>query len=131
MLLMTLLTRFKGRLVGCDKYGHKYYEEKFLFSKPNRAPRRWVIYHGEPDASKVPAEWHGWLHFTYETPLPPPSFEWQKKHLRNLTGTSKAYVPTASLLRSSDNRGIQKPYEAWCPATPKKSDKQVKIEKEK
>ena len=32
--------------------------------------RRWVLYAGEAEASAVPAEWHSWLHFTTDAPLP-------------------------------------------------------------
>lgn len=118
MLLMKLLTYFKGKLVGEDAYGNRYFEEKFLFSKPNRPPRRWVLYRGYADASKVPAEWHGWLHFTYESPLQGSPKGWQKKHLRNLSGTPKAYVPPASLTRPGGQRQApSKPYEPWTPAS--------------
>ena len=26
--------------------------------------KRWVIYSGEIDASKIPSEWYSWMHFT-------------------------------------------------------------------
>lgn len=116
MLLMTLLTYFKGKPVGRDACGNEYFEEKFLFSKPNRAPRRWVLYKGEAEASKIPAEWHGWLHFTYEDPLKGPPKSWQKKHLRNLTGTDLAYMPPTSLTKLFGQRCLaRKPYETWSP----------------
>lgn len=49
------------------------------------------------DASQVPAEWFGWLH--YKTDLPPhldptrPKYKWMSDHTPNLSGTSKAYMP--------------------------------------
>lgn len=126
MLLMTLLSRFKGQLVGQDEYGNRYYEEKFLFSKPNRPPRRWVLYKGYADASKVPPEWHGWLHFTYEDPIQEPGKPWQKKHLRNMTGTQGAYVPPASLASQAGERQVvRKPYEAWSPESSSPSSSQT------
>ena len=46
---------FLGKLVGSDSLGNKYYESK--------AGKRWVIYSGEIDASKIPGEWYSWIHF--------------------------------------------------------------------
>jgi len=59
-----------GKLVGEDKYGNKYYENPQYFYGRSR----WIIYnpkHGvDYDASMVPAEWFGWLHYkTDKTPI--------------------------------------------------------------
>ena len=32
-----------------------------------RRRKRWVIYNGVVEASRVPADWHGWLHYTNDT----------------------------------------------------------------
>ena len=84
----------KGRKVGTDDSGNRYYESK---SGPRR---RWVIYSGGNDASKVPAEWHGWLHQTVED-VPdeslPPAREWEAPYTQNLTGTAEAYRPAGDL----------------------------------
>ena len=55
-------TFWHGRLVGKDTQGNKYYEDKrkMRYGKP----RRWLIYKGFAEASKIPSQWHGWLHFT-------------------------------------------------------------------
>ena len=96
----TLLTWIKGKYIASDDYGNMYYQERFYFNpKPERKPRRWVIYKGIPEASKVPAEWHAWLHFTSDkTPdqANPVGFSWIKPHLPNLTGTKKAYAPSVN-----------------------------------
>src|SRR5207249_4892451 len=62
-----LLTWLRGELVGSDDYGNRYYRLKG--DKPQRLgagrfsrERRWVIYNGEPEGSKVPPEWHAWKH---------------------------------------------------------------------
>ena len=35
-----------------------------------RRRRRWVLYRRGPvEASRVPPEWHAWLHYTTEAPL--------------------------------------------------------------
>ncbi|KAF7992835.1 hypothetical protein HCN44_005179 [Aphidius gifuensis] len=86
-----------GTLVGEDKYGNKYYENNYFFYGRNR----WIIYnelvHMDYDASQVPAEWYGWLH--YKTDLLPhndpnrPKYKWMIDHQQNLSGTKKAYMP--------------------------------------
>ena len=35
---------------------------------PLGRPRRWVTYTDFAEASKVPAGWHGWLHYTVDEP---------------------------------------------------------------
>lgn len=93
----TIFTWLKGQYVASDAYGNAYYQERFYFGTPkSRKPRRWVIYNGTPEASKVPAEWHAWLHFTSDkTPEEDKlvSYDWIKPHMPNLTGTKKAYMP--------------------------------------
>jgi NADH:ubiquinone oxidoreductase subunit len=115
MIGTTLLTWLKGAHVANDDFGNMYYEERFLFGKPkNRRQRRWVIYKGVPEASKVPAEWHAWLHFTTDsTPegTPPVSYSWIKPHLPNLTGTDKAYEPPVNRKATY--------YQAWQPGSDK------------
>ena len=68
-----LYTARKGEHVGTDAQGNKYYRSK---PKEGEKERRWVIYDGNNDASRVPAEWHGWLHGAFddvpESLLPPP-----------------------------------------------------------
>ncbi len=114
MIATRFLIWLKGQYVGEDSLGNQYYQERFLFSKPNRPPRRWVYYSGEAEASKVPCEWHGWLHFTHEAPLSNKPYAWQKPHQQNLTGTAQAYRPPQSAIRTSFPTAPQR-YEAWEP----------------
>ena len=58
-----LFTKRKGSKVGEDHQGNVYFEGG---KDPNGLTRRWVIYKGANDASRVPAEWHGWLHHSIE-----------------------------------------------------------------
>ena len=93
-----LYTSRHGHLVGQDGFGNSYYEDKTGVG-PAR-PRRWVIYLGVADASKVPPEWHGWLHYSLDEP-PANDYQaksWQKPHIPNRTGTPEAYRPTGSIL---------------------------------
>ena len=49
-----LYTLLFGKKVGEDNYGNKYYQSK--------SGKRWVIYNGEIEASKIPDEWYCWIH---------------------------------------------------------------------
>jgi NADH:ubiquinone oxidoreductase subunit len=55
-----VFTKRNGVVVGTDRYGNTYYRMKT--TAPGQRERRWVMYVGEPEATKVPPEWHGWLH---------------------------------------------------------------------
>lgn len=115
MLWIKLLTWFKGELVGKDFFGNQYYRGK----GPERLKeRRWVRYQGLPEASKVPAEWHGWLHHTVET-LPPieaqKRWPWEKNHLPNLSGTPYAYRPSGHFFAGGKRPPATGDYEAWRP----------------
>lgn len=52
-----------GSLVGVDKYGNRYFEDPTQFYGRNR----WVEYvdhkNLEYDASQIPADWYGWMHY--------------------------------------------------------------------
>ena len=115
MMIIRILTALKGRFVGKDEYGNKYFEEKFLFIKPLRRPRRWVLYAGDVEASKVPAEWYGWLHYTLESPLQKLSYSWVKPHQPNKTGTQEAYLPPSHPIKRKATVKPDKGYEPWQP----------------
>ena len=90
-----LFTSRRGRLIGMDGQGNKYYVDKKNQSL-NGKVRRWVIYDGDVEASRVPPEWHAWLHYTVDTPpseAMPERNSWEKAHQVNLTGTSQAHKP--------------------------------------
>ena len=106
-----LFTSRKGVKVGEDEQGNVYYQEK-------GGRRRWVIYKNGPvEASRVPADWHGWLHYTMddipsEKPLPTKSGE--KDHLPNLTGSADAYMPSGAQA-GGERASTASDYEAWRP----------------
>ena len=98
-------TLFTGKLVGRDDFGNKYYS--------NSKGIRWVIYKNKVESSKIPPEWHLWIHSLTKT-RPANNlnkFKWQKKHEENLTGTENAYKPDGVL--SSDSEKNVKKYESW------------------
>ena len=116
-----LLTWLRGDLVGTDQYDNRYYRLKG--DKPSgrgggrfSRERRWVIYRGEPEGSKVPSEWHAWLHHTVnEVPGAWPHYAWEKPHQPNLTGTPGAYHPRGSVLRGGHRARAAGDYEPWTP----------------
>ena len=97
-----LKTIFFGKFVGNDEFGNKYYESK--------NGKRWIVYAGIVDASKIPVEWYSWMHFTsnrIEKKHNIEKYNWQKPHQANLTGTEEAYYP------NKNKDAIKKKYKSW------------------
>lgn len=104
-----LYTSRKGVRVGDDAQGNVFYETR-------DGLRRWVIYNGEIEASRIDANWHGWLHHTFKEPpteRPMQHKVWEKPHQENLTGSELAYAPTGSLRQAAPKE--RRDYEAWSP----------------
>ncbi len=118
---MTITTRLYtilcGNHVGTDQFGNRYFRRKAR-SHGSRHEKRWVVYNGKAEPSKVPPEWHGWLHYTLDT-LPSerntPRYKWEKPHLPNLTGTKGAYAPPGHLFKGAKREASTSDYEAWKP----------------
>ena len=104
-----LHTRRFGQKVGEDALGNIYYRNADDSS-------RWVIYKGEAEATRVPTEWFGWLHRTWDdapSETAPVRHFWEKPSLPNLTGTPYAYAPPGSLRHADPPK--RQDYEAWTP----------------
>lgn len=90
--------------IGKDPYGNTYYESRNIFTGVPKKLKRWVIYKGMAEGSKVPPEWHGWLHFYGEAPR---------------TGQKKGpYVPnmTGAILNKPPQKSEKSPhYIPWKP----------------
>ena len=100
-----------GTSVGEDQYGNLYYRNA-------DDTKRWVVYNGTVEASRVPPGWFGWLNRTFDqTPdeMAVPARSWEKPHMPNMTGTSQAYRPSGSLTRPGPRKAAQGDYEAWSP----------------
>jgi len=112
----SLFSALNGDHVGTDAQGNKYYRsgKKTVDGRE----RRWVIYNGANDASRVPPEWHGWLHGSYDT-LPESHLEpakiWEVDYTPNATGTAAAYRPQGALERGGRRARATGDYEAWTP----------------
>ena len=113
---INFFTLFHGKFVGEDEFGTKYYKEKRP-ANPKRE-RRWAIHYGEPEATKVPPEWFGWLHHMFNKPLNKQSQfhkDWQKKHTPNMTGTKDAYYPPGHTYKGTKREKATGDYKAWSP----------------
>lgn len=103
-----------GKMVGKDQLGNCYFVEKC--NPKNRKHKRWVIYKGLPEPSKVPPIWHGWLHYTSdEIPTDLSSYYWEMEPKANLSGTSGAYYPPGHIKSGGKRDKVTGDYEAWQP----------------
>lgn len=115
----TVGTRFYGlrdkKKVGEDHLGNVYYEGG---SDTAGRARRWVIYQGANDTSRIPPEWFSWIHHQVEevpdVSLPAPR-RWEKPPIPNMTGTALAYRPSGALEKGGQRAGAVGDYEAWTP----------------
>lgn len=104
-----LYTWRKGEKVGEDEVGNSFYQSR-------DGAKRWVIFNGEAEASRVGPDWHGWLHHTYKEPPtkdPLSKKGWEKPHVENVTGSALAYAPSGSLRKGAPE--ARSDYEAWSP----------------
>jgi NADH:ubiquinone oxidoreductase subunit len=108
-------TRFdtwrRGEPVGADKQGNRYFRER-------GGDRRWVLYSGEVEASRVPPEWNAWLQHTVdEAPAGDIARRpWEREHIPNTTGTPDAYHPPGSLIEGGERDPATGDYEPWRPS---------------
>lgn len=117
-------TYFLGVLVGKDEQGNSYYRER-RWRLWGGSKRRWVMYRDEEDASKVPAQWHGWLHYTTDalpSELTIPDYAWLKPHLPNQTGSMRAWRRQGSLLDEKRREDATGDYQAWSPSQAKQGE---------
>ena len=107
-----LFTRMNGDEVGKDDAGNVY------FASGGKNPRRWVIYNGNNDGSRVPPEWQAWLRGTIDD-LPekalPPRRAFQKPAEPNLTGTLAAFRPDGALGSGRIRPASTGDYQPWIP----------------
>ncbi len=108
----SLFTRRFGDGVGHDEFGNSYFRDK---TDPRR---RWVIYAGDNDGSRVPPDWQLWLRGTIDD-LPdkalPPVRTFQRKPTPNLTGTMAAFRPDGALGSGKVRPASTGDYQPWIP----------------
>ncbi|XP_072930864.1 probable NADH dehydrogenase [ubiquinone] 1 alpha subcomplex subunit 12 [Epargyreus clarus] len=98
----------EGKLMGCDSFGNKYYEnQNYMLGRS-----RWVEYNPRVswnyDASQVTPDWFGWLHYKTDRV---PCEDWAKyclqsccwchcwllPHQENMSATKHAYYPYSTI----------------------------------
>jgi len=118
-----LHTWLRGEEVGRDQFGNRYFRRKGgggggVGKTSLRKESRWVIYADEVEASRVPPEWHSWLHHTTDE-IPradgAPPRPWWKEHQPNMTGTPLAYRPPGHALAGGVRPKVTGDYEPWTP----------------
>jgi NADH:ubiquinone oxidoreductase subunit len=103
-----LFSARNGTKVGDDSLGNRYFEGK---------GRRWVMYAGSNDVSRVPPEWYAWLTRQIDVvpdDLPPPP-KFLREATPNLTGTAAAYRPTGAMEKGGRRQAATGDYQAWTP----------------
>jgi NADH:ubiquinone oxidoreductase subunit len=113
---LVLGTLRHGLGVGSDQFGNRYFEERRP-TRPDGRKRRWVVYANRArDASLVPPEWHAWLHFLTDAPLPMAARRpWQAPYQPNLTGTQGAYRPPGHDYVAEGHAAAKPSYQPWTP----------------
>ena len=108
----TIMSRRHGEEAGRDDAGNIYFRHR------KDPARRWVIYDGSNDSSRVPPGWNAWLRGTIDD-LPEKSLPSRRKFELdpepNLTGTMAAYRPGGSLASKGIRPASTGDYEAWKP----------------
>lgn len=104
----------RAKKIGTDEYGNRYFEEPVATIEGRK--RRYVLYNGYAEPSRVPADWHGWLHHTFDEPPTIAPFmlkAWEKPHRPNMTGTVFAWRPKNSI--GNGKLEAPKDYTSWSP----------------
>ena len=114
-----LKTVLHGREVGRDGDGNIYYTDRR--NDEGRVGRRWVIYAGDNEATRIPPDWFLWLH---GTSMAPPSDsplqvrQWAKPSRPNPTGSPRAELPAGALAAGGKRSPAAADYRPWTPGMP-------------
>ncbi len=98
--------------------GNRYFETVDKRRDYDGRNRRFVIYKGYADASRVTPDWHGWLHHTFAEPPTRAPLErrvWERDYQPNLTGTVRAWRPKGAIARGGDRARASGDYQPWTP----------------
>lgn len=111
----TMLALRGKRRVGEDAHGNVFFEGG---RDDSGRARRWVIYKGANDTSRIAPEWFSWLHHQIDD-VPdralPPARPWARPAVPNRTGTRDAYRPSGALEAGGRRAAATGDYEAWTP----------------
>ncbi|ONK65686.1 uncharacterized protein A4U43_C07F39650 [Asparagus officinalis] len=115
----TKIHNIGATLVGVDKFGNKYYEK---LENTQYGRHRWVEYadKGRYNASQVPAEWHGWLHFvtdhTGDELLMLKPQRYGLEHKQNFSGEGEQYIYHSKGHTLNPGQRDWTRYQPWQPA---------------
>ncbi len=108
-------TKRFGTSVGEDSLGNRYFTGG---ARTDGSPRRWVMYKGSNDSSRIPPDWYSWLHGQIDG-VPdnalPAARAWELAPTPNLTGTNAAYLPSGAFAAGGHRAAATGDYEAWSP----------------
>ena len=109
-LIKKFFISFSNNKIGKDQFGNEYFESKN--SDYLDQNKRFVIYQGLVEPSKIPPLWHAWLHHLSNiTPTKSQNYIWQHDYQPNLTGTKFSYHPNNKSLRNK----VASDYNSWKP----------------
>jgi len=120
-----IYTKLFGEFVGDDELGNRYFRAKKKINEKvgriSENERRWVIYKGIAEPSKIPPYWHAWIHYiTDKVPSEEDKkkrYDWEKGHVPNLTGTELAYRPSGHMTQGGRRDKATGDYQPWKPET--------------
>lgn len=102
--MMKFFIKKTASFLAKDKFGNEYYVSRFRKDYLGRN-KRFVLYKGKNEPSKVSAGWHAWLHYMVDrVPM-----ETIATHVPNLTGTKHAHSPLVHKLEETNT------YKRWSP----------------
>ena len=93
-LLVSIYLQFFGNKVGEDEYGNQFFElnrKDYLGRK-----KRYCLYKGIPEASKISPEWHPFMHYQIDAKNVRTTFKqykWQKPYVPDTTLSKNKYLP--------------------------------------
>ncbi len=96
-----IVIKFFSKKIGKDELGNTYYEsysQDYLGRK-----KRTVIYKGLAEPTKIPSEWHSWIHFLNDN-IPKTHqdrYNWQKFRQPNHTGSKSDNINNGWIKKDS------------------------------
>ena len=121
--LVKIYLNFFGEKVGEDEYGNQFFELKqkdYLGRK-----KRYCLYHGSVEASKISPEWHPFMHYQIDAKDVCQTFKqykWQKSYVPDVTLSEVKYLPKNHQLYNSktslyETKGGSSPFktQVWKP----------------
>ena len=92
-IINVILIKIFSEKIGTDQIGNSYFESRRKDHIGRK--RRFVVYKGIPEPTKIPSEWYSWLHHLTNL-IPGPnnnSYNWQKIRESNKTGLNSSDTP--------------------------------------